>query len=89
MPCDSIISLFTFVIFPSIDFSVLITADSLTSWFEDFIKRTDLLQIHIHSLRHTNATLMIAGGKDILTVSKRLGDAQTSTTTNIYPHAIR
>jgi integrase len=63
--------------------------DSLTSWFEDFIKRTDLLNIHIHSLRHTNATLMIAGGEDILTVSKRLGHAQPSTTTNIYAHAIR
>jgi integrase len=63
--------------------------DSLTQWFGDFIKRTDLLQIHIHSLRHTNATLMIAGGEDILTVSKLLGHAQASTTTNIYAHAIR
>jgi integrase len=63
--------------------------DSITSWFEDFIKRTDLPPIHIHSLRHTNATLMIAGGEDIRTVSQRLGHAQTSTTTNIYAHAIQ
>ena len=37
--------------------------DVLSGWFEDFIKRADLPQeTHIHSLRHTNATLMIAGG---------------------------
>jgi len=32
---------------------------------------------------------MIAGGEDIRTVSQRLGHAQTSTTTNIYAHAIQ
>jgi integrase len=42
-----------------------------------------------HKLRHTNATLMIAGGMDIRTVANRLGHAQTSTTTNIYSHAIK
>lgn len=63
--------------------------DVLSGWFGDFIKRTDLPQIHVHSLRHTNATLMIAGGEDILTVSRRLGHAQASTTTNIYAHAIQ
>jgi integrase len=64
--------------------------DVLSGWFEDFIKRTDLPQkIHLHSLRHTNATLMIAGGEDVLTVSRRLGHAQASTTTNIYGHAIQ
>jgi integrase len=63
--------------------------DTLTAWFEDFIKKTDLPQIHIHSLRHTNATLMIAGGEDLRTVSQRLGHSQTSTTTNIYAHAIQ
>ena len=64
--------------------------DVLSGWFEDFVKRTDLPQgLHLHSLRHTNATLMIAGGEDVLTVSRRLGHAQASTTTNIYGHAIQ
>lgn len=63
--------------------------DVLSGWFEDFIKRSDLPPIHLHSLRHTNATLMIAGGEDIRTVSKRLGHAQTTTTMNIYSHAIQ
>ena len=32
---------------------------------------------------------MIAGGEEILTVSKWLSHAQVSTTANIYAHAIR
>ena len=35
---------------------------------------------------HTNATLLIASGTDLRTVSKRLGHAQLSTTGNIYTH---
>jgi integrase len=62
--------------------------DDLTSWFSDFVKRYNLCKVTPHSLRHTNATLMIAGGTDLRTISKRLGHAQTSTTSNIYAHAI-
>jgi integrase len=62
--------------------------DTITGWFHDFIAKTDLPQITIHSLRHTNATLLIAAGVPLRTVSNRLGHAQTSTTSNIYSHAI-
>jgi integrase len=37
-----------------------------------------------HSLRHTNASLLIASGANLRTVAARLGHAQTSTTANIY-----
>lgn len=61
-----------------------------TGWFSDFAKRVGLPDgISIHSLRHTNATLLIAAGTNIRTVSARLGHAQTSTTTDIYAHAIQ
>ena len=63
--------------------------DSITGWFRDFIARTDLPKISIHSLRHTNITLLIAAGVPLRTVSYRAGHAQTSTTANIYSHAIR
>ena len=45
--------------------------------------------IHVHSLRHTNATLLIYSGTDLKTVSNRLGHADVSTTGNIYAHAIK
>ena len=41
----------------------------------------------VHGLRHTSATLLIAGHQDLRTVSHRMGHAQTSTTMNIYVHA--
>lgn len=63
--------------------------DTVTDWFAKFIKNNDLPKITLHSLRHTNATLMIAEGTDIRTVSSRLGHAQTSTTLNIYTHALK
>lgn len=55
----------------------------------DFIKRHNLPDVTVHSLRHTNATQMIANGTDIKTVSKRLGHANVTTTGNIYTHAIK
>lgn len=48
-----------------------------------------LPQIPFHGLRHTSATVLIAGNQDVRTVSARLGHAQTSTTMNIYAHALK
>jgi len=63
--------------------------DSLTAWFKKFIIKYNLPSVSIHSLRHTNASLLIANGVNITTVSKRLGHATTATTTKIYAHAIK
>lgn len=62
--------------------------DSPTQWFHDFTARAGLPDVTIHSLRHTYATLMIADNVPLVVVSKQLGHAQTSTTANIYAHAI-
>lgn len=63
--------------------------DSVTGWFSKFITRNNLPKISIHSLRHTNASLLIAGGADIKTVANRLGHSSAATTGNIYTHAIK
>ena len=62
---------------------------TFSKWFTEFIKRNNLPPIHLHSLRHTNATLLIASGADLRTVSKRLGHSNMTTTSNIYTHAIK
>lgn len=63
--------------------------DSITAWTGDFIKKYNLPKFSPHSLRHTNASLLIANGVNIPTVSKRLGHANVTTTTKIYSHAIQ
>lgn len=65
--------------------------DSVSSWFSKFINAhpEKLPPITLHSLRHTNATIQIAIGVPITTVSKRLGHTNTSTTGRIYAHAIK
>ena len=62
--------------------------DSPTDWLSKFAKRHNLPPIHPHKFRHTQASLLISEGVDVLTVSKRLGHSQTSTTMNIYAHAL-
>ena len=63
--------------------------DTLSELFREFIRKSDLPEISIHSLRHTNATLQIANGVPVTTVSHRLGHATPATTTRIYAHAIK
>lgn len=62
---------------------------TISKWFSAFVKKNNLPPIHLHSLRHTNATLLIASGADLRTVSKRLGHSNMTTTSNIYTHAIK
>lgn len=64
--------------------------NAFTNWFRKFARQHNMPEdIHVHSLRHTNATLQITAHQDVRTVSARLGHSQTSTTLNIYAHAIQ
>ncbi len=63
--------------------------DSLTDWLSKFAKRHELPHIHPHQFRHTMASLLYFNGLDSITISKRLGHAKVSTTTDIYSHIIK
>lgn len=63
--------------------------NSVTGWFSKFIKRHNLPHITFHGLRHTSATLLISKGLDVRSVSNRLGHSRTSTTLDIYTHALQ
>ena len=62
---------------------------AVTRWFPGFRAAHGLPAAHFHSLRHTNASLLIAAHVPVTTVSGRLGHAKTSTTTDIYAGFIR
>ncbi|WP_370514697.1 site-specific integrase [Adlercreutzia sp. ZJ138] len=59
--------------------------DCFTKDFEAF-RATHGFDVRLHDLRHTQASLLLANGEDVVTVSKRLGHAKVSTTLDIYAH---
>ena len=64
------------------------TPTTFTYRFKLILKKNGLPQeLNVHSLRHTAASLMIAGGTDVATVAGILGHSQPSTTLDIYNHA--
>lgn len=54
--------------------------------FKKLLKANDLPPIHLHSLRHTFATLLIYLGNDTKAVSSALGHSQTQITNDTYVH---
>ena len=64
------------------------TPSTFTWRFKLILKKHGLpAALNVHSLRHTNASLLIAGGADVATVAGLLGHSQPSTTLDIYTHA--
>ena len=53
-----------------------------------FSRHHNLPHINPHAFRHTAASIMIASGVDVVTVSKMLGHANPSMTTDTYSHII-
>ena len=62
--------------------------DSVTDWLKKFSKRHGLPHINPHAFRHTMASMLYFNGVDSVSISKRLGHAQVSTTANIYAHVM-
>ncbi|WP_053955917.1 tyrosine-type recombinase/integrase [Inediibacterium massiliense] len=60
-----------------------------STWFSKFLKKHELRKITFHQLRHTSATMLINAGLNIKALSARLGHSNTSTTLNIYSHALK
>lgn len=63
--------------------------DTITRYNKDKPLDQQLPHIPFHGLRHTSATLLIASKQSVRVVAHRMGHAQTSTTMNIYAHALQ
>lgn len=64
------------------------TPTTFTWRFKLILKKHGLPEtLTVHSLRHTNASLLIANGTDVATVAGLLRHSQPSTTLDIYTHA--
>lgn len=62
--------------------------DTVTNWLKKFSKRHNLPHVNPHAFRHTMASMLYFNGVDSVSISKRLGHAQVSTTANIYAHVM-
>ena len=58
-----------------------------TKQFSHFLARHNIRHLKFHCLRHTSATILLANGCDIKTVSARLGHSSIDTT-DIYVHML-
>ena len=63
--------------------------DVLSSWFRGLVKKNNLPDISIHSLRHTAASFLIAHHHAVSTVAGQLGHASPDTTMKIYTHELK
>ncbi len=63
--------------------------DTVGDWWDKFQKRNGLKHHSLHSLRHTNASLLISRNIDVATVSGRLGHSNPNTTLKVYSHMFR
>jgi integrase len=62
--------------------------DSFSWSFAELVRRSKLPKIRLHDLRHSHATLALAAGTDLKTISAALGHSTIAITANTYVHAI-
>ncbi len=65
-----------------------IHVSDLQKQFKTALKKAGVPMIRFHDLRHTAATLMLADGVPLVTVSKVLGHSSPAITATIYAHAL-
>ncbi|MGM9572377.1 MAG: tyrosine recombinase XerC [bacterium] len=68
------------------DFGGQMSANSISVWWINFIRRHNLPAMPFHGLRHTSASLLIAKGVHAKVISSRLGHSSISITMDTYGH---
>lgn len=63
--------------------------DTLSGYLQRFEEKYHLPHIHAHKFRHSMASVLYFSGADPVSISKRLGHAQVSTTQDMYAHLLK
>ena len=58
-------------------------------WIKQFLSDNGHPEMTVHGLRHSNISIMLSQGVDLITAARRAGHAKPSTTADIYAHALR
>lgn len=56
--------------------------------YKETIKKAKIKYVRIHDLRHSHCSILIGNGIDAVSVSKRVGHSDASTTLKVYAHAL-
>lgn len=70
-------------------FGDTIHPSTIYHWIKDFLAENGYPDMTVHGLRHTNISLMLSQGVDLITAAKRAGHSKPSTTADIYAHALK
>ena len=60
----------------------------MSHWFSRICRRAGLGHWHLHELRHSGASLMLAQGTDLYVVSEVLGHSSVAITKDVYGHLV-
>lgn len=60
--------------------------DSVTQFWDRFIKREKLKKVSFHGLRHSSASYLLSEGVNMKVIQKRLGHKDINMTLNMYSH---
>jgi integrase len=66
----------------------MLSPDNLSRDWRRVCDARKLPRISFHALRHCHASLLLAAGVPVLTVSRRLGHAKASQTLDTYAHLL-
>jgi integrase len=86
--CDATIDTDGFVFSHEHDCSRPWRPDFVTATFTRLRRLANVPGVRFHDLRHLHASYLIDAGVPVSTVAQRLDHAQTSTTHNIFVHAL-
>lgn len=66
----------------------MLSPDNLSRNWRRVCRAKGLPSVSFHALRHTHASVLLAAGVPVLTVSKRLGHSKASMTLDTYAHLL-
>ncbi len=75
------------LVFCHVDGSPYLPCSISHAWMKH-VRRCGFPGIRLHDTRHTHASILIAAGVPVPVVAERLGHSRTSTTLNVYAHAL-
>lgn len=75
------------LVFPS-ELGTPLDPDNVSHLFSRICRRAGLGHWHLHELRHSGASLMLAQGTDLYVVSEVLGHSRIAITKDVYGHVV-